>query len=197
MKWRNNMNRRLLEIEKARERELINRYFFGVPALTKKKNGLFFLPLIMGPGFLICLIPTLRDSHPFLQNGHHLLFLIIGIGAIFGLAARGFLKRLSNCWKDVLSNFMKQKPEFPRCPFNIQKIYEKNHAWVIASYALALCFILFGAINIDYSSVVFTTSRSVKNSIIHLMEFIFFSFTWGIANLWMTLKIECIFSDID
>lgn len=197
MKWRSNMNRRLLEIEKARERELINRYFFGVPALTKKKNNILFFLLITGPGFLICLIPTLRGSLPFLQNGHHLLFLIIGIGAIFGLVARGFLKRLSNCWKDVLSNFMKQKPEFSRKPFNIQKIYEKNHAWVIASYVLALCFILFGAINIDYSSIAFTTSRSVKNSIIPLTGFIFFSFTWGLANLWLILKIECIFSDID
>lgn len=119
------MNRRLLEIEKAREREVINRHLFGVPALTKKKNNLFFLLLIMGPGFLICPIPTLRDSLPLLQNGHYLLFLIIGIGAIFGLAARGFLKRLSNCWKDVLFNFMKQKPKLPRQPFNIQKILEK------------------------------------------------------------------------
>lgn len=134
MKWRNNMNRRLLEIEKAREREFINKYLFGVPALTKRKNNILFFLLITGPAFLIYPLPTLRGSIPFLQNGHHLLFLIIGIGAIFGLAARGFLKRLSNCWKDVLSNFMKQKQEFPRCPFNIQKIYEKKSC-------LGYCFI--------------------------------------------------------
>ena len=127
MKWRNNRNRKLLEIERKRERELINKYLFGVPALTKKKNGIFFLLLTMGPGFLICALPVLRGSFPFIQDKSKLLLIIFIIGAVSGLLARGFLKKLSSGWSDVLSNFMKQNPETLRMPFNFQKIFEENH----------------------------------------------------------------------
>ena len=197
VKWRNNRNRKLLEIERKRERELMNKYLFGVPALTKKKNGVFFLLLTMGPGFLICVLPVLRGSFPFLQDKSSLLLIIFFIGTFSGLLARGFLKKLSSGWSDVLSNFMKQKPETLHMPFNFQKIFEENHTWVIATYFFTFWIVFSGAVNIDYNSLVFTLSRSSKNSIIPLAGFVFFGFLWGFVNLWMILKIECIFSSVD
>lgn len=198
MRWTNNINRKLREKEKEIERDLISKYLFGVPALTKKKNNLIFALLtIAGPGFLICALPELKKSIPFLQEKSNLLFIIFSIGIIFGLLARGFLKRLSDCWKNVLSNFMKQKPDGPHQPFNIQKIFEENHTWVVGTYFFTLWIIFSGAVDLDYSSLAFTLSRSHKNSIIPLIGFIFFGFAWGFANLWMILKIECIFSSVD
>lgn len=198
MRWTNYINRKLREKEKEIERELINKYLFGVPALTKKKNNLIFAILtIAGPGFLICALPVLRNSFPPLQDKSCLFFTIFSIGMVSGLLARGFLKRLSDCWKNVLSNFMKQKLDAPRQPFNVQKIFEKNHIWVAGTYFFTLWIVFSGAVDIDYSSLAFTLSRSSKNSIIPLSEFIFFGFAWGLANLWMILKIECIFSSVD
>ncbi len=201
MKWQSNMSRKLREIEKETERELINKYLFGVPALTKKKNTLLFAFLtIIAPGFLICALPELKKYFPFLQDKRNIFIIIFSIGMVFGLLARGFLKMLSECWKDVLSNFMKQKPEFsrtPPLPFNSQKILEENHTWVVGAYFFTLWAVFSGAVDIEYNSVAFTLSRSVKNSIIPLIGLIFFAFGWGLVNLWMILKIECVFSSVD
>ena len=148
MKWQSNMSRKLREIEKETKRELINKYLFGVPALTKKKNTLLFAFLtIIAPGFLICALPELKKFFSFLQDKRNIFIIIFSIGMVFGLLARGFLKMLSEYWKDILSNFMKQKPEFsrtPPMPFNSQKILEENHTWVFISYLFILSIAFYG-----------------------------------------------------
>lgn len=145
MRRKKKMKRQFRERGAGMEKEFINKYFYGVPALTEKKNNLIFAILtIAEPGFSICALPVLRNCFPYLQDKSRMFLIIFSIGMVFGLLARGFLKTLSECWKDVLSNFMKQKPELPSCPririiHNFLKEKNKPDYFNIPFYAL-LCF---------------------------------------------------------
>lgn len=198
MRRKKKMKRQFRERGAGMEKEFINKYFYGIPALTEKKNNLIFVILtIAGPGFSICALPALRNSFPCLQDKSCLFFIIFGIGLASGLFARGFLKRISGNWKAVLSNFIKQKTELPSPRIRIIHNFLKEKSnFIISTYLFTLCIIFFGAVDIDYSSLASTLFSSNKNSIVPLIGFIFFGFAWGFANLWMILRMECALSDV-
>lgn len=200
MRRRKKMKRKFQERGKELERYFINKYFYGIPALAEKKNNLIFVLLtIVGPSFSIYALPVLRNSFPYLQDKSRMFLIVFSIGMVFGLLARGFLKTLSECWKDVLSNFMKQKPELPSCPRIriIHNFLKEKTNLIISTYLFTLCFVFSGAIDINYSSLASTPFSSSKNSIVPLFGFIFFGFGWGFANLWMILRIECTLSGVN